>query len=297
MRFSERFCSSHNSQPGLPLASATSFACTEKRSLPTTLLFRRWAAASGEERLCFDAAPDFPRETCVYAPSCRSHSASLVGFTESSARLEAIRAYNGVHQAIPRAKAGHAWKARRRSRWVGCGDVLLLRSDHLDRAARAGGHRNWKDRYFVYTDHLYYYPSQQVRSACRLAHVTGQCATPTLAVRRPTRRIPTRRSGASSSTRTSARKARMPQRPLSLLSTPTRRCAGAEGHAPPPPRNGRHFCAPPARPQSLTLKAGSVAEMEGWIAAIMAPLVELSTVPGSAPEAAAGGAAAAVPVA
>ena len=29
----------------------------------------------------------------------------------------------------------------------------------------AGGHRNWKDRYFVFTDHLYYYPTQQVSAA------------------------------------------------------------------------------------------------------------------------------------
>ncbi len=32
--------------------------------------------------------------------------------------------------------------------------------------------------------------------------------------------------------------------------------------------------------QSLTLKAGSVAEMEEWIAAVMSPLQELSRVPG-----------------
>ena len=49
-------------------------------------------------------------------------------------------------------------------------------------------------------------------------------------------------------------------------------------------------------PQSLTLKAGSVAEMDGWIAAVMAPLEELSMVPGSAP-AAGGAASSAVPAA
>ena len=26
----------------------------------------------------------------------------------------------------------------------------------------AGGHKNWKDRYFVLTDHLYYYENQAV---------------------------------------------------------------------------------------------------------------------------------------
>lgn len=26
----------------------------------------------------------------------------------------------------------------------------------------AGGHKNWKDRYFVLSDHLYYYNNQQV---------------------------------------------------------------------------------------------------------------------------------------
>jgi hypothetical protein len=34
--------------------------------------------------------------------------------------------------------------------------------------------------------------------------------------------------------------------------------------------------------QSLTLKAGSVAEVDSWIAAIMSPLEELSRVPGPA---------------
>ena len=29
----------------------------------------------------------------------------------------------------------------------------------------AGGHKNWKDRYFVLSDHLYYYESKQVRAA------------------------------------------------------------------------------------------------------------------------------------
>jgi hypothetical protein len=28
----------------------------------------------------------------------------------------------------------------------------------------AGGHKNWKDRYFVLSDHLYYYTNQQVSS-------------------------------------------------------------------------------------------------------------------------------------
>ena len=27
----------------------------------------------------------------------------------------------------------------------------------------AGGHKNWKDRYFVLSDHLYYYNSKEVR--------------------------------------------------------------------------------------------------------------------------------------
>jgi len=26
----------------------------------------------------------------------------------------------------------------------------------------AGGHKNWKDRYFVLSDHLYYYQSKEV---------------------------------------------------------------------------------------------------------------------------------------
>ena len=30
----------------------------------------------------------------------------------------------------------------------------------------AGGHKNWKDRYFVLSDHLYYYASKEVRCMC-----------------------------------------------------------------------------------------------------------------------------------
>ena len=28
----------------------------------------------------------------------------------------------------------------------------------------AGGHKNWKDRYFVLSDHLYYYADREVRT-------------------------------------------------------------------------------------------------------------------------------------
>lgn len=32
----------------------------------------------------------------------------------------------------------------------------------------AGGHKNWKDRYFVLSDHLYYYNDQAVSASCRV---------------------------------------------------------------------------------------------------------------------------------
>ena len=31
----------------------------------------------------------------------------------------------------------------------------------------AGGHKNWKDRYFVLSDHLYYYTDREVRGFYR----------------------------------------------------------------------------------------------------------------------------------
>ncbi len=31
----------------------------------------------------------------------------------------------------------------------------------------AGGHKNWKDRYFVLSDHLYYYTDREASVACR----------------------------------------------------------------------------------------------------------------------------------
>jgi len=45
----------------------------------------------------------------------------------------------------------------------------------------AGGHANWKDRYCVLSDHLYYYESKSVRARA----APGRCASAIAARRRP----------------------------------------------------------------------------------------------------------------
>lgn len=97
----------------------------------------------------------------------------------------------------------------------------------------AGGHRNWKDRYFVFSDHLYYYASQQAYS-------------------------------------------KEPKNPIGRVVLNSYFCSKSEEAA-----TTFEFTIN-AYPKSLTLKAGSVAEVDSWIAAIMSPLEELSRVPGPA---------------
>ena len=53
----------------------------------------------------------------------------------------------------------------------------------------AGGHKNWKDRYFVLSDHLYYFESKQVRGGCVAGRHSRRRATAVLAPGRRLRRV------------------------------------------------------------------------------------------------------------
>ena len=120
---------------------------------------------------------------------------------------------------------------------------------------RAPLYRNWKDRYFVLSDHLYYYdskkayekdPSDSLGRINLVAYYVSRSdpdanefclhAYPKVRLRVLSPRFPTRT-------------------PLTTA------------------------CAPP-RPQSLVCRAGSRAEMEEWVNSLMKPLRDLAQVSG-----------------
>ena len=128
----------------------------------------------------------------------------------------------------------------------------------------AGGTKNWKDRYFVLTDHLYYYGSK-AEYAADPQNPLGRVNLLSFYVSRsdesthefcvhayPKVRLGMPRCGAHCGPSTSAHPA------------PT----------PPPLCNA---CPSPVA-QSLTCRAGSKSELDDWVAAIMAPLDKLRQV-------------------
>ena len=131
----------------------------------------------------------------------------------------------------------------------------------------AGGHKNWKDRYFVLTDHLYYYgskaeyksdPKNPLGRVNLLSYFVARSDPDTNEF--CVHSYPKVRRGAAR-----AEAAPLCPSPASISHVPNALLASP-------------LCALARPAQSLTCRASSKDELDDWINAIMAPLDELRKV-------------------
>jgi hypothetical protein len=137
----------------------------------------------------------------------------------------------------------------------------------------AGGHKNWKDRYFVLSDHLYYYGSK-AEYAADPKNPLGRVNLLSYYVSRSdpehfefcVHAYPKVRQRAG-------------RRPVSALPLPPPFLAGP--HSPPSRARAPPRCLSPppmVAAQSLTCRASSKSELDDWVNAVMAPLEALREV-------------------